>query len=240
MPWTDPILSCPCRWPWTILLHRDFSGMGVSSRLFQVLLPLPLPHPVLRLSLPSAASLLFQQAICAVYTSPSDAQPRAGVGYAGEWVKIQHNHSPSSWVTWPHSTAESHVWPVEAVDCMWERIISTITERMVLHWPTLLSPHKTISLGSQGLLQPPGTGGQVPRSTTSTWEFPTLSWFPISPGLRPPPPSDPMVLELPHSALHVSPQPHPGIWPHLGSELQAHRHNPFQHLCLDICKIQKS
>ena len=150
--------------------------MGVSSRLFQALLPLPLPHPVLRLPLPSAASLLLQQAICA------QSIPHSLMLSPGQVWGVQVNGSKLSTIIipvpgsqWPQFTAESHVWPVEAVDRMWERIISTITERMVLNWSTLLSPHRTISLGSQGLLQPSGAGGQVSsRSTTSTWEFPTL------------------------------------------------------------------
>ena len=151
--------------------------MGVSSRLFQALLSLLLPHPVLCLPLPSAASLLLQQAIC------DQSIPHCLMFSPGQVWGVQVNGSKLSTIIipvpgsqWPHFTAESHVWPVEAVDRMWERIISTITERMVLHWSTLLSPHRTISPGSQGLLQPSGAGAQVSsRSTTSTWEFSTLS-----------------------------------------------------------------
>ena len=191
----------------------------------------PPPHPVFHLPLLSAASLLLQQAICA------QSIPHCLMLSPGQVWGVQVNGSKFSTIIipvpgsqWPHFTAESHVWPVEAVDCMWERIISAITERLVLHWSTLLSPHKPISLGSpaswgwwSGLL--PETRPPLGSSPYSPGSPPHLAWVPL------------LLLTpwcwnlptVPSMCLHIHTL---GIQPHLGSELQAHRYKPFQHLCL--------
>lgn len=98
-------LSCPvlAGGPGPSCSTEIFLEWESVPRLFQVLLPLPLPHPVLRLSLPSAASLLFQQAICAVYPHHLMLSPGRSVVCTGEWVKFStiivpvpgsHGHIP--------------------------------------------------------------------------------------------------------------------------------------------------
>lgn len=65
---------------------------------------------------------------------------------------------------WPRFTAESHVWPLEAVDCGGKANFHHHREL----WPVLvhtahlrLSHHRPVSLGSQGLPRPPRASGQA-------------------------------------------------------------------------------
>ena len=106
-----------------------------------------------------------KEPLCSVYIALSDAQPMAGVACAGEWIKIQQQHNPSSWVT----VATFHCWKpcVATGGCrLWVGKKYSRHHRKL--WPVLVRnahlrprPHRPVSLGSQGLPRPPRASAQA-------------------------------------------------------------------------------
>lgn len=161
--------------------------MGVSSRLFQVLLPSLCP--ILCSVCPCLQLLPYSSNKPSVPSIPHHLmlQPLGQVwGMQVDGSKFQHNHSPSSWVTWPHSTAES------AMCGQWRLSTLHVGKNHFHHHrkdgPALahtVESHKTISLRLSG--SPPASQDwwSGPRSTTSAWSshtllVPHLTW-PASP-----------------------------------------------------------